>query len=147
MSDQQKNSLGYLIPTCPGCGSPPAAEDVPDICPGCAAYWFDGGIVVHFHLPQGPELQPPPIKQQMATPRWERIPPSQVKKTGRGAIEWTIADGPTQWAKLFGISPSTLKRRFKDGKIRHKELSAKSYQIAVDDLPAKHQDKYRNAKN
>jgi hypothetical protein len=63
------------------------------------------------------------------------------------SIELTTADGLTQWAKLFDISPTTLKRRFKDGLIRHKKLSAKSYQIAVDDLPAKHQDKYRNAKN
>jgi hypothetical protein len=57
--------------------------------------------------------------------------------------EMTTADSPSRWAKMFGISLSTLKRRFADGSIRHKKLSTKSYQIAIDDLPAKHQGKFR----
>jgi hypothetical protein len=59
-------------------------------------------------------------------------------------IQWTTADGLSQWAKLFGFSVTTLKRRFKDGTIKHKKMSSKSYQIAVADLPAKHQSKFRN---
>jgi hypothetical protein len=48
---------------------------------------------------------------------------------------WSKPDGPAQWAKAFGISWDTLKRRIKDGKIRCKKLSTKSYSIHVDDLP------------
>lgn len=48
---------------------------------------------------------------------------------------WSKADGPQQWAKKFGFSTDTLMRRFKDGTIRHKELSSKSYRIHVDDVP------------
>ncbi len=61
--------------------------------------------------------------------------------------EMTTPDSPGRWAKLFGFSANTLKRRFKDGAIRHKKLSSKSYQIAIDDLPAIHQSKFRNGKN
>jgi hypothetical protein len=60
-------------------------------------------------------------------------------------IEWTPPDSPQRWAKLFDFSDTTLKRRFKDGRIRHKKLSSKRYQIAVEDLPAIHQPKFRNA--
>ena len=63
---------------------------------------------------------------------------------GADQIEMTPADGPSQWAKLFGISVSTFMRRLKDGTIRHKKLSSKNYQIAITDLPAKHQAKFRN---
>jgi hypothetical protein len=48
---------------------------------------------------------------------------------------WSKADGPQQWAKKFGFSPDTLRRRFEDGTIRHKRLSSKSYRIHVDDVP------------
>jgi hypothetical protein len=60
-------------------------------------------------------------------------------------IEWTTVDTPARWAKLFGISRDSLIRRFEDGSIRHKKLSPKSYQVAIDDLPAKHQAKFRNS--
>ncbi len=59
--------------------------------------------------------------------------------------EWTTPDSPQRWAKVFGFSVDTLKRRFKDKKIRYKKLSSKSYQIAVDDLPAIHQAKFRSS--
>jgi len=61
--------------------------------------------------------------------------------------EWTPPNSPQHWAKLFDFSVDTLKRRFKDKTIRHKKLSSKSYQIAVDDLPAIHQSKFRNQQN
>src|SRR5207253_2923844 len=38
--------------------------------------------------------------------------------------EWTPADQPSRWAKLFGFSVDTLKRRCQDGTIRHKKLSS-----------------------
>ena len=49
--------------------------------------------------------------------------------------KWSKPDGPAQWAKEFGFSVDTLMRRFKEGAIRHKKLSSKSYCIHVDDLP------------
>jgi hypothetical protein len=62
-------------------------------------------------------------------------------------LAWTTPDSPQRWAKVFGFSVDTLKRRFKAGQIRHKKLSTKSYQIAVDDLPAAQQTKFRAAQN
>ncbi len=61
-------------------------------------------------------------------------------------LAWTPADGPMQWAKLFAVSSATFKKRCGEGKIRHKKLSSKSYQVAIDDLPAMHRDKFRAAK-
>jgi hypothetical protein len=71
----------------------------------------------------------------------------QQKELPPAEPEWTPADTLSRWAKLFGFSVDTLKRRFKDGLIRHKKLSTKSYQIAVDDVPAPHQTKFRNVRN
>lgn len=71
--------------------------------------------------------------------------PRQTAPAKEETVGWTTADGPAQWAKLFGISPATLKRRLKEGSIRHRKLSPKSYQIAIDDLPAKHQAKFRDS--
>ena len=48
---------------------------------------------------------------------------------------WSEADGPKQWARKFGFSVDTLIRRFKDGTIRHKKFSSKSYAIHEADLP------------
>jgi hypothetical protein len=62
------------VPLCPGCGSPPAATDVDDICPSCGAYTFLCGAIEH--VPLG---DTPIITQQVAKPRWKRIPPSQTK--------------------------------------------------------------------
>jgi hypothetical protein len=59
-------------------------------------------------------------------------------------IEWTRPDSPKCWAKLFGCSPSTFTRRCREAKIRHKKLSTKSYQVAIDDLPTIHQAKFRS---
>jgi carbon storage regulator CsrA len=58
-------------------------------------------------------------------------------------VEWTTADGPSQWGKVFGVSARTFLRRVKDGKIRAKKLSNKSYLVAIEDLPTKHQAKFR----
>jgi hypothetical protein len=48
---------------------------------------------------------------------------------------WSKADTPTRWAKLFGVSAQTFKRWVKAGKIRVKELSDRSYQVHLEDLP------------
>jgi hypothetical protein len=89
--------------------------------------------------PSGAEQPPPAITAEAPAN------PIPVAPTAAGeSMEWTTADGPAQWAKMFGVSPTTFKRRLKDGSIRHKKLSTKSYQLAIDDLPAKHQAKFRN---
>jgi hypothetical protein len=61
-------------PPCPGCGSPPAATDVDDVCPNCGAYRFRCQIIM-----QVPTGNFPPVKYQCGQQYWERIPPSQVK--------------------------------------------------------------------
>ena len=48
---------------------------------------------------------------------------------------WSKPDSPSQWARKFGVSVSTIMRRFKDQKIRNKKLSTKSYAIHINDLP------------
>jgi hypothetical protein len=49
---------------------------------------------------------------------------------------FTKANNVKHWARVFGMSPDTMTRRLKDGKIRNKKLSNRLYQIAVRDLPA-----------
>jgi hypothetical protein len=72
-------------------------------------------------------------------------PDAAKSETPAAEPEWTPPDSPQRWAKLFGFSVDTLKRRIEEGVIRAKKLSTKKYQIAVDDLPAMHQAKFRTA--
>ena len=83
----------------------------------------------------------PPMCWMPKRPRWKATPP----KTGDDGIAWTPAKGPAQWGKIFDMSSATFKRRCNEGKIRCKKLSPKSYQVAIDDLPAKHQAKFRSS--
>ena len=101
----RKNPLGCIVPPCPGCGSLPAADDVDDDCPNCGRYQFICGIARHIPLPQGQDVVVSPILQQMQSPLWERIPPSQVKSrpargdtgTGGGIISKSLSP-PARWA-------------------------------------------------
>jgi hypothetical protein len=61
---------------CPGCGSPPAALDVNDICPGCESYLYNCGKIAL------PVYGAAARIVQLHSPTWTRIPPSQVKKKG-----------------------------------------------------------------
>jgi hypothetical protein len=61
-------------------------------------------------------------------------------------LELTTADSVSRRAKVFGVSRNTMARMLSDRKVRHKRLSAKSYQIAIADLPAKEQEKHRPQK-
>jgi hypothetical protein len=70
-----KEANATTIPSCPNCGSAPAASDLDDVCPKCGAYKFRCGIAVHHPLGDAP-----PIRQQIHKPRWDRIPPSKVRK-------------------------------------------------------------------
>jgi hypothetical protein len=84
------------IPPCPGCGSPPAAEDVDDICPQCGAYHFRcnllGGAVA-----ARPGERAPLEVIRVGPPYWERIPPSQIV---RQAPALKQAEGPAGNAGL-----------------------------------------------
>ena len=84
-----------------------------------------------------------PLSVLEAAPAGPLMPNADARGKSPVEPEWTTSDSPQRWAKLFGFSVDTLKRRFKDGKIKHKKLTSKSYQIAVDDLPAVHQTKFR----
>lgn len=48
---------------------------------------------------------------------------------------WSKAESPTEWGSLFGITSRAFVNRCKEGTIRHKKLSSKSYQVHVDDIP------------
>jgi hypothetical protein len=52
------------------------------------------------------------------------------------SLEYSKADGVQQWAKKFGMSPSTFRNRRRDGKIRVQEVTRKSIRVALPDLPA-----------
>jgi hypothetical protein len=71
---EQLAAAGPSIPPCPGCGSPPAATDVDDVCPRCGAFLYRCEIVKHVSLVDGTVFT-----QQVTKPRWTRIPPSQVR--------------------------------------------------------------------
>jgi hypothetical protein len=74
-------------------------------------------------------------------------PPALAGRTAAdplAKLELTRPDSPARWAKVFGFSKDTLMRRIQDGIIRCKKLSTKSYQIAIDDLPADQKEKFRN---
>jgi hypothetical protein len=79
-----------------------------------------------------------PARRAQAT---RLVPPREPLTESR--INWTGTDSPARWAKKFGVSRATFVRHCKEGKIRNKRLSTKSYQIAVDDLPLIHQQPYR----
>jgi hypothetical protein len=102
---QTTNRLGYPVPPCPGCGTPPAASgDVDSVCPRCGEYKFDCGLVEHLPSPQGPDPAPTTYWQQMAIPHWERLPlthdrapPGQEPPSNRLAL-----DPQTQTVTLDG---------------------------------------------
>jgi hypothetical protein len=49
---------------------------------------------------------------------------------------WSIPNSPKRWAKIYGVSTSTIKRYFASQRICNRQLSSKSYKVAVKDLPA-----------
>jgi hypothetical protein len=86
--------------------------------------------------PSTPSEQTPAVSETLLVAQLSDIVAGQPATPPAGTI-WSEADTPSRWAKKFGFSTDTLMRRFKDGSIRHKKLSTKSYQIHVDDLPRK----------
>ena len=48
---------------------------------------------------------------------------------------WSVADTPNRWAKKFGVSSRTFKRRVKEGRIRANKLSDRLYQVDTRDVP------------
>lgn len=74
------------------------------------------------------------IKRLKTQPAIETTKAEQ-KKAPQSNGQWSKPDTPSRWAKRFGFSVDTFKRRVNDEKIRAKKLSDKSYQVHVDDLP------------
>jgi hypothetical protein len=60
-------------------------------------------------------------------------------------IEWTTATTVSAWAKVFGVHRNEMGRLLRSQSIRNRRLNAKSFMIAVDDLPAMHKAKFRPA--
>ncbi|MCX7429063.1 MAG: hypothetical protein NTW96_25980 [Planctomycetia bacterium] len=52
--------------------------------------------------------------------------------------EYSRERTPLQWAKLFHVHRDTFVKRCREGKIRARKLSDKSYRVHVDDLPRDH---------
>jgi len=77
----------------------------------------------------------------------ERLKAEATKASSEASNEWSRADMPSQWAKVLGINTRTFIRRCKSGDIRHRKLSAKSYQIAIADLPAARREHFRGSSN
>jgi hypothetical protein len=50
-------------------------------------------------------------------------------------LQWTRVGSLGEWAKVFGVKPAIMAAMLKRGEVRHKKLTTKLYQIAVDDLP------------
>jgi hypothetical protein len=60
------------------------------------------------------------------------------------AAEWSCPDSPSRWAKLFGVSTRTFIRYCQTNKIRHRKISAKIYQIQINDLPVTKREESRS---
>ena len=56
--------------------------------------------------------------------------------------KWSKPDSPNKWAKVFKCSYNTFMTRLRDGKISHKKLSTKSYQIDMRELPADYKESH-----
>jgi hypothetical protein len=58
-------------------------------------------------------------------------------------VEWSTPDTIGRWAKVFQVGRNKMAELLKTQEIRNKPLSPNRYMVAVTDLPAKHQAKYR----
>ena len=81
-----------------------------------------------------------PLHADPGVPKTLRATPSMFGWSQEQALKdepavWSKPDFPSQWARVFACSVDTLKRRVREGKMRVKKLSTKSWQIHVDDLP------------
>ncbi|MBX9681042.1 MAG: hypothetical protein K2X38_19975 [Gemmataceae bacterium] len=56
---------------------------------------------------------------------------------------FTEGRSPSEWRRLFRISPDTLSRRFKANEIRNIRVHSKLYRVHIDDLPHDEKKKYR----
>jgi hypothetical protein len=64
------------------------------------------------------------------------MPLAGAVATERAGSGWTRYDTLGRWAKALSMSPRTLVRRIKEGKIRAESLSSKMYRIGIEHLPA-----------
>jgi len=120
-------------------GSVTTANPSPDTAGDTQAAILETDVAVDDRsglLPSGGAV----VEKAEATPDQSFTSPAPPPEGG-----WTPADGPAQWAKLFGVTVYTFKRWCKVGKIQHRKLSSKSYQVAVMEIPAKDQAKFRPA--
>jgi hypothetical protein len=53
-----------------------------------------------------------------------------------GDTQWSSENSPKHWAKVFGVSVDTIKRRFRDQRIRNRQNSTKGYQVDLSSIPA-----------
>jgi hypothetical protein len=70
----------------------------------------------------------------------------EAKAMAGASLAWSITLSPRQLTTIYEQSWETIKKRLEDGTIRHKKLSDRAYLIALADIPAAHQDKFRPQK-
>ncbi|MBI2477318.1 MAG: hypothetical protein HYV60_01300 [Planctomycetia bacterium] len=61
--------------------------------------------------------------------------PSQTRVEDEPQVEWSKAESPTEWTKLFGGTARQFVKACEEGKIRHKRWTSKLYQVDIRDIP------------
>jgi hypothetical protein len=69
---------------------------------------------------------------------WER-----ARRAAEPAPEWSTPDSIGRWAKVFQVGRNKMAELLKTQQVRNKPLGTQRYMVAIADIPAIHQAKYR----
>jgi hypothetical protein len=59
--------------------------------------------------------------------------------------DWSQPDTVARWAKAWGVSRRAMGIMLRTGKVRNIRISRQSYQVAIEDIPAPHRRRFRQA--
>jgi hypothetical protein len=59
------------------------------------------------------------------------------------AVNWSQPAAVKQWTSVFGVSRNTMAVLLKTGKVRSRQLTRQSYQVAIEDIPAAHRRRFQ----
>jgi hypothetical protein len=79
---------------------------------------------------------PPPVARDAAPELYSNVPPA-------GDLELSSPQPARVWAKVFRMNRNRAVAFLKSGRVRAKQLSERSWQVAIADIPATDQQKYR----
>ncbi len=114
----------------------PAAPDMPDVPWGITERPKDTSAAVkaaNILVRWCDEAERPAAPGEPPGVAVAAVPEPQA--TDEQAGPWSRPKGPREWAKVFGFSPDTFKRRCEAGAIRNKKLSCRKYLVHLDDVP------------